>query len=117
MLEILTTWFRKRAVGKLVHQLPLHLAKRYGKSDYYTARQIEVALDEFDYSKKYRGYAYVLFMKIDDAAATLGSTQATEKMVEELSVWFFGGQRDFRPRWMVRANTTEAKHTHNNLRY
>jgi len=88
----------------------MHLATLYGKSDFYTKGQIETALDEHRYDKKHRGYAYVLFMAQEDAAEVLGSAEVTEMMSEELSIWFFRGSRDFRPRWVASTNTTEASH-------
>ncbi len=110
MLKNISEWFRKRRIRKLVSELPVSLAKRFGKSDFYTKGQIEKTLDEKPFDQKYRGYAYVLCMELEEAAEVIGSVEVSEIMAQELSVWFFNGQRDFRSRWFVRTPTTEARH-------
>ena len=106
----ISNWLKKRTIKKLVYQLPSDLARRYGKSDYYTRRQIEVTLEELDYPKRYRGYAFIINMELEAAAEALASSETAEKMATEISEWFFNGQRDFRSRTFVRTPTTEAPH-------
>lgn len=111
MRSKISTWLRKRKVKRFVFELPGDLRQRYGRLDAFTRGQIGTTLDELAYPEDYRGYAYVLFMELQDAAEVIGSAEVAELMAQELSEWFFSGSRDIRPRWENKTFTDRSGHS------
>ena len=78
-MGLIANWRRRRALHRYSQRLPAELAKNYGASTFYTARQIEAAVGRQKLSSEFLWLGYAAFLSEPDFIA------ATQDMAAPLA--------------------------------
>lgn len=74
-MDVLKRWYRRRAAKKLAARLPAILAADHGRSEFYTAPQIEVAFAKARIAPSYIDLAYAEYLDFEAYAAITSGNQ------------------------------------------
>jgi len=97
-MGLLDSWRKRRAIRKLVQELPNLLAKGYGASDHYSVGQVQATLRSGKFGDSFHDYAFAFALSPEDALEHFDDSAHISRLRGEIGDLCFGGSREFSAR-------------------